>query len=90
MLIGTDRLRLLVHILCELRGSHGITAEKLDDAGQDVRRSISPASKLDILDEIYYVRQIEERFMDGEIGESPVLGYFERRKLIKCRWKHIN
>ena len=63
-----DRLRLLVHILCELKDSHGVTAEKLRDAGQDVRRQITPANKLQVLDEIYFVRQMEERFLDGEIG----------------------
>jgi hypothetical protein len=63
-----DRLRLLVHILCELRDRHGVTAEKLREAGQDVRRQISPANRLEVLDEIYFVRQMEEQFLDGKIG----------------------
>lgn len=61
-------MRLLVHILCELKDSHGVTTEKLRDAGQDVRRQITPTSRLRVLDEIYYVRQMEERYLDGEIG----------------------
>ena len=65
-----DRLRLLVHILCELKDSHGVTADKLREAGQDVRRQISPANRLQVLDEIYFVRQMEERYEDGEIGQS--------------------
>jgi hypothetical protein len=69
------RLKLLVHILCELKDSHGITAEKLCEAGQDVRRQITPASRLEVLDEIYFVRQMEEQFIDGEIGKSPGLKY---------------
>lgn len=63
-----DRLRLLVHILCELKDSHGVTADKLREAGQDVRRQISPAHRLQVLNEIYFVRQMEERFLDGELG----------------------
>lgn len=66
-----DRLKLLVHILCELKDSHGVTADKLRDAGQDVRRQITPSNRLQVLDEIYFVRQMEEQFLDGEIGSSP-------------------
>ncbi|KAJ6026887.1 uncharacterized protein N7446_004512 [Penicillium canescens] len=72
-LLKNDRLRLLVHILCELKDSHGVTAEKLRDAGQDVRRQITPANKLQVLDEIYFVRQMEERFLDGEIDASTLI-----------------
>lgn len=63
-----DRIRLLVHILCELRESHGITADKLKDAGQDVRRQIMPAERIQVLDEIYYVRDMEELYLDGKIS----------------------
>lgn len=85
------RLKLLVHILCELKDSHGITAEKLCEAGQDVRRQITPASRLEVLDEIYFVRQMEEQFIDGEIGKPPGLKYsFLRIGLIKYRCKHFD
>jgi hypothetical protein len=40
----------------------------LRDAGQDVRRQITPANRLQVLDEIYFVRQMEEQYLDGEIG----------------------
>lgn len=70
--MGVDRLRLLVHILCELKDSHGVTADKLREAGQDVRRQIDPESRLQILDEIYFVRQLEEQFLDGEIGKQSL------------------
>lgn len=63
-----ERVRLLIHILCELRASHDITAEKLKEAGQDVRRQISPAERLEVLDEIYYIRQMEEHYLAGDIG----------------------
>ncbi|KAJ5766550.1 uncharacterized protein N7511_004166 [Penicillium nucicola] len=72
-LLKNDRLRLLVHILCELKDSHGVTAEKLRDAGQDVRRQITPANKLQVLDEIYFVRKMEEQFLDGEIDASTLI-----------------
>ncbi|KAJ5917816.1 hypothetical protein N7454_010191 [Penicillium verhagenii] len=72
-LLKRDRLRLLVHILCELKDSHGVTAEKLRDAGQDVRRQITPANRIQVLDEIYFVRQMEERYLDGEIDANTLV-----------------
>lgn len=66
-----ERIRLLVHILCELKESHNITSEKLKDAGQDVRRAIVPEERLQVLDEIYYVRDMEELYLDGKIGMPP-------------------
>ncbi|KAJ5153371.1 uncharacterized protein N7482_009849 [Penicillium canariense] len=72
-LLKRDRLRLLVHILCELKNSHGVTADKLRDAGQDVRRQITPANRLQVLDEIYFVRQMEERYLDGKIDANALL-----------------
>lgn len=76
----TERVRLLIHILCELRSSHDITAEKLKEAGQDVRRQISPSERLDVLDEIYYVRQMEEHYLAGDISMllAALLPYIRR------------
>ncbi|XRM37559.1 hypothetical protein ABZX51_001025 [Aspergillus tubingensis] len=68
-----ERIRLLVHILCELKESRGITAEKLKDAGQDVRRQIQPESRLQVLDEIYYVRYMEELYMEGKISGDTMI-----------------
>ncbi|GAB1213763.1 hypothetical protein ATERTT37_002916 [Aspergillus terreus] len=68
---NVDRIRLLVHILCELKESHGITAAKLREAGQDVRRQIVPAERSQVLDEIYYVREMEEMYLDGKISMFP-------------------
>ena len=73
--ISLERIRLLVHILCELKESRGISAEKLKDAGQDVRRQIQPESRLQVLDEIYYVRYMEELYMEGKIS-MHLLPYF--------------
>ncbi|KAJ5668440.1 uncharacterized protein N7477_007010 [Penicillium maclennaniae] len=72
-LLKRDRLRLLVHILCEMKDSHGVTADKLREAGQDVRRQISPPNRLQVLDEIYFVRSMEERFINGEIDGNTLI-----------------
>lgn len=67
-----ERIQLLIHILRELGESHDVTAEKLRDAGQDVRRSISPPERLQILDEVYSVRHMEERYLRGEICKFSI------------------
>ncbi|KAJ5781051.1 hypothetical protein N7457_006211 [Penicillium paradoxum] len=72
-LLKPDRLRLLVHILCELKDSHGVTTDKLRDAGQDVRRQITPAHRLQVLDEIYFVRQLEEKYLDGKLDADYMI-----------------
>ncbi|KAL1963362.1 hypothetical protein VTN77DRAFT_8378 [Rasamsonia byssochlamydoides] len=72
-LLKAERIRLLIHILRELRESHGITAEKLREAGQDVRRQITPVERLKVLDEIYNVRQAEERYLSGEISKDTLI-----------------
>jgi hypothetical protein len=66
----SERIALLVHILCELRTSHGITASKLKDAGRSVQQLISPARRVQILDKLYLVREEEEVFLEGFTGES--------------------
>ncbi|KAG2024793.1 hypothetical protein GB937_003493 [Aspergillus fischeri] len=68
-----ERIRLLMHILCELRESHAITAQKLREAGQDVHRQITPPQRLFILDEIYDVREIEELYLSGKISGDTVI-----------------
>ncbi|OOQ81719.1 hypothetical protein PEBR_42893 [Penicillium brasilianum] len=72
-LLKRDRLKLLVHILCELKDSHGVTADKLREAGQDVRRQITPSHRLQVLDEIYFVREMEERYLDGNLDANARL-----------------
>lgn len=51
-----------------MRTSHGITAARLREADQPIRRQISPAERLQILDEVYQVRQEEENLLDGRTG----------------------
>jgi hypothetical protein len=64
----SERVRLLVHILCELRDSRGITVAKLREADQSIRRQISPPDRLGVLDEIYRVREEEESYLDNRLG----------------------
>ncbi|OQE23481.1 hypothetical protein PENFLA_c011G08967 [Penicillium flavigenum] len=72
-LLKEERIRLLIHILCELRTSRRITARKLREADQAIRRHIFPAERLCILDEIYRVRREEENFLEGKSdGQRPV------------------
>ncbi|KAJ6157924.1 hypothetical protein N7470_005516 [Penicillium chermesinum] len=65
-----ERIILLIHLLCELHKTHGITAQKLKAADQPIRRQIAPPERLRILDEIYRVRQEEENYIDGVTGTS--------------------
>ncbi|KAI2681226.1 hypothetical protein DTO013E5_7821 [Penicillium roqueforti] len=60
-----ERIALLVHVLCELRTSHRITAQKLKGAGQPIQQHISPSERLKLLDELYRVREEEEMFLDA-------------------------
>ncbi|OOG00580.1 hypothetical protein ASPCADRAFT_511544 [Aspergillus carbonarius ITEM 5010] len=72
-LLKAERIRLLVHILCELRESHSICVEKLKEADQSVRRQIAPVERIPVLDEIYHVREEEERYLDGRTDGSAVI-----------------
>ncbi|KAJ5930231.1 hypothetical protein N7466_005724 [Penicillium verhagenii] len=64
-----ERIRLLVYLLCELRTSYGITARRLKEADQPIRRQITPVERLQMMDEIYEVREEEEKFLDGKTGK---------------------
>ncbi|RAQ70069.1 hypothetical protein COH20_008194 [Aspergillus flavus] len=72
-LLKAERIRLLVHILCELRSSHAICVEKLREADQSIRRQILPSERLQVLDEIYSVREEEEAFLDGRTDGQAVV-----------------
>jgi hypothetical protein len=58
----------LVHILRELRISHGITVAKLQEADLPIRSQIFPPERLQVLDELYQVRQQEEQILMGTHG----------------------
>lgn len=69
-LLKAERIALLLHILCELRTSHGITARKLKHAGQLYRQSMLSVERVELLDELYGVREEEEYHIDGAIDDS--------------------
>ncbi|KAF7590184.1 hypothetical protein BBP40_003157, partial [Aspergillus hancockii] len=72
-LLKAERIRLLVHILCELRSSHAINVDKLKEADQSIRRQILPSERLHVLDEIYSVREEEEAYLDGRTDGQAVV-----------------
>ncbi|KAF3482510.1 uncharacterized protein GIQ15_05269 [Arthroderma uncinatum] len=73
-----ERIRLLVHIFRKLGKTHGITADKLEEAGRDAQRQIKPRERLDILDEIYKVRRAEECYERGEADANAVVYVINR------------
>ncbi|KAJ5292207.1 hypothetical protein N7478_001458 [Penicillium angulare] len=68
----SERFALLIHILCELRISHGITARKLKNAERLVQHQITPNERLQLLDELYWVREEEEKFLDAVTGRLHI------------------
>ncbi|KAJ6038251.1 uncharacterized protein N7446_005061 [Penicillium canescens] len=67
-LYKVERIELLVHILCDLRASHGVTARRLRAADETIRRQICPTDRINLLDELYYVREKEEKLLDGNFN----------------------
>jgi Protein of unknown function (DUF2841) len=62
-----ERLRLLVHIIRNL-GKYGITSDKLKEVAYDIKRQIDHPEGMEILDEIFRVRKLEERLERQEVG----------------------
>ncbi|CAP99909.1 Pc22g26210 [Penicillium rubens Wisconsin 54-1255] len=63
-----ERIRLLVHMLCDMHETHGVTAARLKQCDQSIRHQILPVERLETLDEAYRVREEEGRFLDGISG----------------------
>lgn len=57
----------MIHILRKL-GDRNITADKLKEAADGSKRQLKPPTKSAILDKIFKVRWMEERYEDGKIG----------------------
>ncbi|KAB8075909.1 hypothetical protein BDV29DRAFT_189797 [Aspergillus leporis] len=72
-----QRIRLLIHIVRKL-GKFGITPEKLQEVAHDSKRQLRPTSKIDVLDEIFKVRRMEERHERGEV-DANTLVYVQNR-----------
>ncbi|EDN02640.1 predicted protein [Histoplasma mississippiense (nom. inval.)] len=73
-----DRIQLLIHIFRKSRCS----ARKLRYASKEVQQHIKPPEKLDILNEIYRVREAEERYERGEIDANSEIFVTEKRKKV--------
>ncbi|CAG8018768.1 unnamed protein product [Penicillium salamii] len=72
-LLKAERIALLLHILCDLRCSHGVTSQKLKDAEQSVRSHIIPVERLELLDELYRVRGEEEKLLMGLLEKDAAV-----------------
>ncbi|KAJ6076860.1 hypothetical protein N7499_008841 [Penicillium canescens] len=66
-----DRIKLLLHIICEL-GSRGITADKLKEVARDTKRDLKHPTDIKIIYEILRVRETEERFERREVDDNKV------------------
>ncbi|PLB53679.1 hypothetical protein P170DRAFT_346625 [Aspergillus steynii IBT 23096] len=72
-----QRVALLVHILRKLDQS-GITPEKLQEVAHDARRQLKPPEKIEIFDEIFRVRRMEQRYERGEVDATTVVYVLNR------------
>lgn len=66
------RVKLLVHIIQQLLPI-GITADRLQQVANDIRRQIKPPEKVEILDELFRVRRLEEKFQQKKVGMYNLL-----------------
>ncbi|KAL4947397.1 hypothetical protein BDW69DRAFT_117591 [Aspergillus filifer] len=68
-----ERLKLMIHLISKPTNP-GITANKLHEIARDNKRSLKPEKdkdeKWEILDEIFKVRKMQEKFERGEVDAS--------------------
>jgi hypothetical protein len=72
LLTDLERLSLLIHIIRKL-GRFGITTDQLQEIAHDCKRQLRGPHRLQILDEVFGVRRIEERYERGEVGKRHLL-----------------
>ncbi|EAL91127.1 DUF2841 domain-containing protein [Aspergillus fumigatus Af293] len=72
LLTDLERLSLLIHIIRRL-GRFGITTDQLQEIAHDCKRRLSDPHKLQILDEVFRVRRIEERYERGEVDANKIV-----------------
>jgi hypothetical protein len=68
LLTDLERLSLLIHIIRKL-GRFGITTDQLQEIAHDCKRQLRGPHRLQILDEVFRVRRMEERYERGEVGK---------------------
>ncbi|KAF4221633.1 hypothetical protein CNMCM6457_001784 [Aspergillus fumigatiaffinis] len=67
-----QRLSLLIHIIRKL-GRFGITTDQLQEIAHDCKRQLSGPHRLQILDEVFGVRRIEECYERGEVDANTIV-----------------
>ncbi|PYH94675.1 hypothetical protein BO71DRAFT_429774 [Aspergillus ellipticus CBS 707.79] len=67
-----DRISLLIHIMRQL-GAIGATADVLLDIVYDCGRQFDKPEKFNIIEEIFKVRKMEERYERGEMNASTIV-----------------
>lgn len=83
----------MIHILTGVDDQRRPSVQDLRDAAQSVRARITPIERLDILEEIFRVREAEEKWENGELGMSrdPLqttifLPYFLYSSVPRLQW----
>ncbi|PYI00792.1 hypothetical protein BO78DRAFT_34251 [Aspergillus sclerotiicarbonarius CBS 121057] len=72
-----ERVELLVHIVRRL-ARIGVIADKLLDIAFDCRRQLKEHEKFSIIEEIFKVRRLEERYERGEVDASTIVYVMDR------------
>ncbi|PWY91440.1 hypothetical protein BO94DRAFT_544820 [Aspergillus sclerotioniger CBS 115572] len=72
-----ERVELLVHIVRKVQ-RHDINADKLLDIAFDCRRQLKEQEKFAIIEEIFKVRRLEERYERGEVDASTIVYVMDR------------
>ncbi|EAW12825.1 uncharacterized protein ACLA_012530 [Aspergillus clavatus NRRL 1] len=67
-----QRLNLLIHIIRKLE-RFGITTDQLQEIAHDCKRQLRGPHRLQILDEVFRVRRMEERFERGEVDANTIV-----------------
>ncbi|KAF4218227.1 hypothetical protein CNMCM6805_000651 [Aspergillus fumigatiaffinis] len=67
-----QRLSLLIHFIRKL-GRFGITTDQLQEIAHDCKRQLSGPQRLQILDEVFGVRRIEECYDRGEVDANTIV-----------------
>ncbi|KAH1452265.1 hypothetical protein KXW57_003988 [Aspergillus fumigatus] len=67
-----QRLSLLIHIIRKL-GRFGITTDQLQEIAHECKRQLRGPHRLQILDEVFGVRRMEERYERGEVDANTII-----------------
>ncbi|GFF76820.1 hypothetical protein IFM62136_09415 [Aspergillus lentulus] len=71
-LLKDQRLSLLIHIIRKL-GTFGITTDQLQEISHECKRRLRGPHRLQILDEVFKVRRMEERYERGDVDADTIV-----------------